>query len=832
MTEILFLAVVVLGIVATVQGQRLNALVRRLDRIERAGVREDARPAEAKPVAPAVARQPSPAPRAAAAQSAPGPVRQAPLSPPVEPLDPRTAASPGLESLIGARLPVWIGAIALVAAGFFLVRYSIEIGLLTPVVRTALAALFAALLVGGSEIARRLPAMREDPRIGQALAGAGIASAYGTLYIAAALYHLIPPLPAFILMIAVTGLGLALALRHGPPTAVLALAGGFIAPLVAGYDAAGIVPLLAYLALFTAALFGLAVHRGWAWLALAATGTAFAWVNFLLFVLGGGTLAAPAAFVVLLAVGASLALPRAGVTNTWLRLAPLVAGLVQLLAFAPALDFSGLAWALYLTLAAASLILAWRDASYLPGALAGLALTLLLLASGLADPEPGMSRIAAIAAAPLFAIPGLSLLHRARAWAILALGGIAGPLLLANALDPSRLSDWQWAALELPAAAIAAWVSWRRRGDTGQRDPGLIGGALLAAILAAAALGQLAGGEWIALPLALIALALGWWGQRTNDPQLHLLPALALAAILAAGIEPLLHYATLLAVSASGARLPYLEFPGLGEALRHLLPALLAAAVLLARRVPLGRTRPAVRAGAIALGLMLLYHLAKLPLAIAGESRFASLGFVERALITQALLAAGWFCFRRSATLGLALFGLGLARIGWFDLLLLDPALVAQQVGGIPLLNAAVLHLALTAAWCWTFAAGQPWRHFGLGFTFAAVAAAVRQAAHGTILTGPVTTGENYGYSAAFLLLALVWLGLGIRSGARDLRIAGLALLTAVTLKVFLIDAAALDGLLRILSFLGLGIALIAIGWVYNRFLGAPGRPKASVAEA
>ncbi|NWN13489.1 DUF2339 domain-containing protein, partial [Escherichia coli] len=51
-------------------------------------------------------------------------------------------------------------------------------------------------------------------------------------------------------------------------------------------------------------------------------------------------------------------------------------------------------------------------------------------------------------------------------------------------------------------------------------------------------------------------------------------------------------------------------------------------------------------------------------------------------------------------------------------------------------------------------------------------------------------------------------------------RVFGLALLTGVTFKVFLIDAAALDGLLRILSFLGLGLALIGIGWAYGRFVG------------
>ena len=93
----------------------------------------------------------------------------------------------------------------------------------------------------------------------------------------------------------------------------------------------------------------------------------------------------------------------------------------------------------------------------------------------------------------------------------------------------------------------------------------------------------------------------------------------------------------------------------------------------------------------------------------------------------------------------------------------------------------------------------------------------MRQVTHGTLLTGGIGRTENWLYSAAFLGLALVWLGHGIRAGLADLRIAGLALLTAVTLKVFLIDAAALEGILRILSFLGLGFALIGIGWAYGR---------------
>jgi uncharacterized membrane protein len=54
-----------------------------------------------------------------------------------------------------------------------------------------------------------------------------------------------------------------------------------------------------------------------------------------------------------------------------------------------------------------------------------------------------------------------------------------------------------------------------------------------------------------------------------------------------------------------------------------------------------------------------------------------------------------------------------------------------------------------------------------------------------------------------------------VRRGDGALRVAGLALLTATICKVFLIDAAALEGLLRILSFLGLGLALIGINKLY-----------------
>lgn len=831
MDGILFLAVVVLGIMVVAQGQRLRALRDRIDLLERptqlqAQYRRDAAatpppPAEPTP-APAEPVVVPPPPAPARVQS---PVRQAAAPPPAAPRPEPEPDRPSLESLIGARLPVWIGAVALVVAGFFLVRHAVEIGLLTPGVRTILAAIFAAALVAASEAARRIPALAEDPRIGQALAGAGIASSYATLYIAAALYQLIGPLPAFILMIGVTALGLFLALRHGPPTAVLALAGGFVAPLVAGYDAAGIGPLLIYLGLFTAALFGLAIHRSWGWLALAATAVGFGWVNFLLVALDPDLLTGPAAFVIVLALAATLAFPRAGVTGAALRAAPLIAGLVQLLVFAPALAFDGFAWSFYLVLAAAALILAWRDARHLPAALAALGLSLALLAIALSAPDHGATFIAAPILASLFATPGLILLDRARSWAVIALGGIAAPVLLVNLLAPSRLADWHWVLFELAAAGLAAWVSWRRRITTDSHDPGLIGGALAAALLFAAGAGQLVPVEWLAAIFALTTLGLGLWGRRTADDTLLALPALGVAAILAAAASPILDYILLVAQSLAGEAVTAPLLPPLTEALRALFPLIATVALLAPDARQFGRLRSTALGIAIAAALLLLYHLAKLPLAIASEARFEQLGFIERALITHALFAAALLLRTRLPAIAPILFALALGRLLWFDLLVLNPVFVAQRVAMAPL----ALHLALAGFWLHRFLPPPTATRAAMAAALLATLAAVRQLAHGSIVTGPIEISENYGYSAALLLLAIAWLTLGIRAASRDLRLAGLGLLTFVTLKVFLIDAAALDGLLRILSFLGLGVALIGIGWVYRRFLAA--RPKASVAD-
>src|SRR5690606_15685611 len=201
-------------------------------------------------------------------------------------------------------------------------------------------------------------------------------------------------------------------------------------------------------------------------------------------------------------------------------------------AFAPAMDFGALAWAMYLTLAGATLFLAWRDDRYLPGAIAAMVLALTLIATGTLQADPGATAIGAVVAALMFGGAGLALLDRARGWSVIALGGIAGPLLIVNALQPDRMSDWQWGALALATAALAAFVSTRRRAATGTRDFGLIGGALLAALLWSVAWLQLLPDAWLPVAIVAAVVATGWWAKQSGDTGLLQLPAVGLLAAL------------------------------------------------------------------------------------------------------------------------------------------------------------------------------------------------------------------------------------------------------------------------------------------------------------
>ena len=82
-----------------------------------------------------------------------------------------------------------------------------------------------------------------------------------------------------------------------------------------------------------------------------------------------------------------------------------------------------------------------------------------------------------------------------------------------------------------------------------------------------------------------------------------------------------------------------------------------------------------------------------------------------------------------------------------------------------------------------------------------------------------LSIAESYAYSAVWLGFALALFAAGIKLGKQYVRYAGLGVMVLVVLKVFLWDMSSLEGLYRIASFIGLGLCLVGIGWLYQRFV-------------
>jgi uncharacterized membrane protein len=96
----------------------------------------------------------------------------------------------------------------------------------------------------------------------------------------------------------------------------------------------------------------------------------------------------------------------------------------------------------------------------------------------------------------------------------------------------------------------------------------------------------------------------------------------------------------------------------------------------------------------------------------------------------------------------------------------------------------------------------------------------IRRIYHGPITsTGPTTGAEQYTYSIAYLAFGVVLLGIGILVNSQRARLASAVVIALTILKAFLIDMSTLTGVYRALSFMCLGLVLVAIGWLYQRIL-------------
>jgi uncharacterized membrane protein len=336
-------------------------------------------------------------------------------------------------------------------------------------------------------------------------------------------------------------------------------------------------------------------------------------------------------------------------------------------------------------------------------------------------------------------------------------------------------------------------------------------------------------GDWLAWAIAAAALALAWdMAQRGAA----LGTFLVLGALWSSG--PLFKWATAGIAASAGEPFLLVALPTLADALRYVAPlAVAVAGALLLGDNLVGRH---CRAGWIAAGSLaaVVAHVAfKQVFAIDDMIRFAELGLAERTT-WQALLALTGAVLARLASkpfvarAGQVMAAAALAHFALFSLFLHNPLWTEQSVGSWPIANLLLVSYGLAIAltvWLRRQVVGsvEALRPAFDTVVMALVAllalSELRQAFAGTLLLGPVGAQEDLLRSILAIAVALGFLAWGARSGQRSWRIGSLVLMILAVLKVFILDAAGLEGLARIASFFALGVCLIGIGWFYSRQL-------------
>lgn len=795
-----------------------------------------------------------------------------------------------LEQKLANRWMLWAGAVALALGGAFLVKFAIDQGWFGPTARTLMGFLAGCALMAGGEWLRRQPPQRAATALGPnyvppALTAAGVSIAYTSAYAAFEVYGLLPPLLAFIVLGVLSVGAVLLALVQGPLVAVLGIVGGFVTPLLVASENPSTWGLYIYLTfIIAAALMVVRFTHAW-WLGLITLAGTAAWL-LLSFLTYGRPQDAEAIGTFMLGVAAlNLFLPAPGLLDrpvpswndvlegrigasaamAWLSMimvamfvfallrmnayggtSLVVLGLFTILCFytgrrAPSFDTLPVL-AGVLTLAA---IAAWHLPAILPpGA----------LPDPVHPPQPDvfvsgynpgpilapslasfLSTTAGFGA--LFGLGGFAILWRAARPAIWAAVAAAFPVLMLTVaywrIEAFGI-DFGWAAVAIALAAANVFAASRLRTHS-DAMPFTIGvGAFAAAAVAAITLGAAMALQeaWLTVALSLQLPALAWIGNRLGLKVLRPVAMVIAAAVLVrlvlnpelmqyhVGGVPVLNWILY------GYGIPAVAFFCAGRWFRRSaddsLVAILEAGTLLF---------------ATLLVSLELHNVLVGPIAKSGD------GLIEPSLRTIAwlVMAIGIarnahlesrpiFVWGRNTLAGAAVF-----QIVVIQVLQINPLWSGEAVGTLPILNDLLLAYGIPAALILLFtrtALRQPglvqagWI-LGFVLVFIDITLEVRHHFQGPVLSHwGVSDAEWYAYSAAWLGLSGVLLALGIRAQSAALRYGSLGVLVLTVGKVFLFDMAALTGLYRAGSFVGLGLCLIAVGYLYQRFVfAAPPKP-------
>ncbi|WP_151717872.1 DUF2339 domain-containing protein [Gemmobacter serpentinus] len=775
-----------------------------------------------------------------------------------------------------------VAALSLALAGVFFVQYGIEKGLLPPPLHVMAAIAFGAGLIGAGEWLRRRWGDGAKARAGylpSVFSGAGIVAIFAGIAAGRLIYGLYGPGMTFA-GLGLTALGaIWLGWRHGPFLAAIGLLGGALTPFL--LDGGGAAPtwLLGYYV--GLAVIGLAVDaiRRWAWISVLALVLAHLGL-FLMTASGAGqagwmwSLLAMALIAIIIPQRSLVPdHPAPSVTRAMWRRAgrwpsfPVRLAAGNMVVVTAALTMLGLGGDLamlgFLLLTALALVLLlWADAA--PGLRDLAALPALGLLAKLAlaqDMRMTFQMQDILRRAPESGAPATVLLLLALAvlisagfaWRALRRGSLPDALLavltapvavlLLEALwQPATvLGSYAWAlhVMAVAAAAVGLALAFARADAHADRAPGRrVAWATLAALtLIALSLFLVTSAAALTLALAVLLLVaveldrrfglpeMGWFIQAAAavlswrlvvDPGLSWAEAAPLWAVLAS----YLGVAAACWLGLRGLRasrlLPRAVMESLGLSALALLVNVLVLRQFEAVTLPDGNWSPDLSEshwGAT------LYALPWLILALGQCWRARVSPGLARRIRLLIAAGAGLLAF---GGLAMAVLVLNPIFAGWADdprgwvrgPIVLNSLFIAYAVPGLILLLVPPRLMALPHR------LRQGLRLVGVGFLVIYGIAAIRHGWHGRWIGGPeVLQGELYSYTLAMMLTGagLLWQALARRSVL--LRRIAMAVIALTVAKVFLWDVSGLSGLVRVLSFAGLGLALAGLAWL-NRWIG------------
>lgn len=743
----------------------------------------------------------------------------------------------------------WLGGIVLTFGGLFLAKYTLEAGLLSPLTRVLLGFMVGIGFIAAAEYLTRKKESLEihSDYLCAALVSAGVITCYAMTLVASHYYQLISSGTAFVILAIIALTTTAMTLRYGPIVAVIGILGAYSVPFPFWSFDYSLLTISGYIMLVSTSAIVVAnqVRRPWLWwlsfcahfswflvlIALSSVSDAgiivlFALISLYLYVLSD----------VLgwrLQQGQQRPLPIKVLLMPRKEQAGLLAALLPVWLFYIVHGYQpGLILASVLILALLC-IAPLRHSAFDTWPLLGWLLSIvtwwmLLPQTDYTDLDfmfSGAHLFSQAIALALFAY-ALWMQHwqpKRLAFSLLLVIGPSSLFALSYIFSPpqANLSMYSLWAVELLVLALIA------ERITARHSWGWVtlSGILLANLNISLILTMLLESSTLTLALSLQLIGLGYWCQRlTLTPPQWLVKALLAALLIRLTLFPWLD--------------DYQNDQILGVHWTLIVYPLILVILAFARRYYQDTQLRQIIAGAMVHVVALLVTTESSYQLVGHYPDFSAPSFKEAILLAMNwLIMATVYAYRSQYSRSLRPVYLGFAALltagaALYHIALLttfNPWFAELTIGNTPLWNwmlplwliPALLLLAvarlnlnliptqikpalygISAVWLLLFINGT-----------------IRHAFHQDMiwLGLPTEQQEMYAYSLVWLVISVLTLIIARRMTLPLLTQTGFIVLAAVVCKAFLIDMSQLTGLYRALSFLGLGLSLLGVGWLFQR---------------